>query len=431
MQTFLQDTNGVNENRETQESSEQEHPGWYRQILDDYDYQRPTRGEVLDGKIISIYDDAILVDLGLKRDAIVPSQEVNKLDNDVLDNLAIGDRVKVYVSQAPIGDRELLVSIQKALNFVSWEKAEQDLAAGTLLDLEIIGWNRGGLVVRYETLEGFVPNSHIQAMRGARGRHESEEKKRELVGSRLQVKAIEVESGRQRLVFSERAAQSEVRQQRLQELAKGQILRGTVVNTVDFGVFVDLGEVDGMVHKSELSWGNLDSASAELSVGDEIEVQVLEVDRERERVSLSRKVLLPNPWKLLAEKHEPGSLMTGEVTKVLDFGAFVHLQEGVEGLVHVSQLGYTAPGSPDSVVVPGEKVLVKVLYIDVERERISLSMRQVPVEEQISWMIERSEQAPPEEQVDSDDIQEADTPQPVDPQEGSEAVLQESEVNES
>ena len=371
---------------------ENKEENWFEQLVEDYDYESPKRGQILEGQIIRIDEDAILVGVGLKRDAIIPGKDLNNVDDEILENLSPGDNIIVSVLRPPVGDQDLLVSLQKGIEYESWQKAEQYLETGEMLELEVVGHNRGGLLVTFESLRGFLPYSQVPELRRIRDRQRAEVIKREMVGTELPVKVIEVNRKRRRLIFSARAAQEERREQRLKELEVGQIIHGPVVNIVKFGVFVDLDGVDGLVHISKLDWQRVNHPSDLFKVGDEIEVKVIDVDVERERVSLDRKSLQPSPWDNFEKNHSPGETLEGRVTNVLDFGAFVELIEGVEGLVHVSEIGYSSTGRPQDVVRPGDRVLVRILDIDTDRERISLSMRQVPLERQIAWSLEHSEQ---------------------------------------
>lgn len=362
-------------------------PNWFEQAIDDYDYERPKLGQFLEGNILRIDDDAILVDIGHKRDAIIPVWDLNLLPKDYLASLSPGKAVLVCIMRTPEGDQDLLVSLNKGLEFKSWQQAETYLENGLTFEVEIIGENRGGLLANFDGLRAFIPNSQVADLR-RRDSQRTRQLKNELIGQKLLVKVIEVDRDRQRLILSALAAEDDKRKKRLEELEERQIILGKVSSTVKFGVFVDLGGMDGLVHISELDWQRVDRPSDMFKVGDEIQVQVMGIDMERERVSLSRKALLPSPWQQLEQQFKPGDLIEGEIKNVLDFGAFVEISNGIEGLVHVSEIGYSATGAPQDLVKAGERILVRILEIDVERERISLSMRRVPIEEQIAWMTE-------------------------------------------
>ena len=362
---------------------------WFEEFLEQYEYEQPKRGQILEGEILRINEDALIIGIGQKRDAIVPSKDLNRLDREVLESLSVGDRVTVSVIYIPGGDKDLLVSLSQGIQYKSWQRAEELLASGTISELEVVGQNKGGLLVKFEALRGFVPTSQIPELRQIPDRQRVQQIKEEMIGSRLLLKTIEVDRARRRLVFSVLAAQEAQRKLRLMELEKGQIfLNARVASVVNFGVFVDLGGIDGLVHLSELDWHRVEHPSDYFKPGDEIDVQILDVDVEKERVSLSRKALLPSPWDAFNQQHHAGEIVSGKVTRVLDFGAFVELADGIVGLVHASEIGYSASGKPEDVVKQGDSVLVRILEIDPERERVSLSMRRVPREEQIAWMTE-------------------------------------------
>jgi small subunit ribosomal protein S1 len=390
----------------TQDNNESDiDQNWYEEYLDQYEYELPKRGQILEGEILRINDDAIVVGIGQKRDAIVPAKDLNRLDREVLEKLSVGDRVLVSVIYIPGGDKDLLVSLSQGIGYKSWKSAEEYLADGGIIELEVIGHNKGGLLVKFETLHGFVPASQIPEIRQIHDRQQAQQLKEEMVGTTLMLKAIEVDRQRRRLVFSALTAQVAKRKQRLQELETGQIFhKAKVASVVNFGIFVDLEGVDGLVHLSELDWQVIRHPSELFKIGDEIDVQILDIDEENERVSLSRKTLLPNPWDAFNEDHHSGEIVSGKVTRVLDFGAFVELAPGIVGLVHSSEVGYSAAGDPQNVVRSGELVLVRILDIEPERERVSLSMRRVPKEKQIAWMAEdfesEADSAPEQEVVE-------------------------------
>ena len=375
------------EDQSREEDSSVEQPGWFKDFVDHYDVDKPQQGEILKGTILDIQESSILLDVGFKRDAIIPGQDLEKVDQELRQGLAVGDEIIVSVIRTPVGDDDLLVSLNKALAQKTWVKAEELAKSEELVELEVVDQNRGGLLVAYENLRGFVPNSHIPSIRRGMSTQKTGEIKAELMGNLLPVKAIEVDQKESRLVFSARVAQKDQRQKRLKEIEVGTVIKSRVVNIVDFGIFVDLEGVDGLVHKSEIDWVRVNKPSKLFKAGDEIEVKVVGVDLEKGRVSLSRKALLPNPWHELVEKFNEGDLVEGKVISVLDFGAFVELKEGLQGLVHVSEVGYENAEDPKSAVRKGDQVLVRIMGIDPRRERVSLSMRRVPVSEQMDWMM--------------------------------------------
>jgi len=389
-------------NEKTSQESEQEHqvpdaentaeqPGWFQDFVDHYDVDNPQQGEMLKGTILNIQDSSIVLDVGLKRDAIIPGQDLDRVDPEIRNNLSVGDEIFVSVMRTPMGDDDLLVSLQKGLAHKTWIKAEELSQANDLIELEVVDQNRGGLLVAFENLRGFIPNSHIPAIRRGTSTQRAGEIKAELIGKTIPLKVIEVNQKERRLVFSARIVQKGQRQNRLNEIEIGSIVKSRVVNIVDFGVFVDLDGVDGLVHKSEIDWERIPHPSKLFKMGDEIEVKIIGIDKEKERVSLSRKILLPNPWLKRVEKYQVGDLVEGLVVSVLDFGAFVELTEGLQGLVHVSEIGYANSEDPKAVVKKGDPVLVKIMGIDQTRERVSLSMRRVPISEQMEWIMNLEE----------------------------------------
>jgi small subunit ribosomal protein S1 len=385
----------------------------FKDMLEDFNYQIPERGSVMQGTILRIDEDAIIVDVGLKRDAVVPQRDLSSLDRESLKGLNVGDKVTVYVTNTPEGDQDLLVSLARGIEQGNWDEAEQYMENGTILELEVVDENKGGVLVRFNNLRGFVPASQVPDLRRLNDRQRLYRLKQNMIGSTLPVKVIEVDRHRNRLVFSAAAAMEEQRRKRMSELQAGQVFRqARVVSVVNFGIFVDLDGVDGMVHLSQLDWKTVSNPASMFKPGDKIDVQVLEVNLERERISLSRKALLANPWEQLQERYRPGDVVQGVVTRLADFGAFVRIEEGVEGLVHVSELGYSSGGKPEEVVSIGEEVLVRILDINPKRERLSLSMRRVSMDKQITWMAakaspESGTSAPdaPEEAGEAEDVE--------------------------
>ena len=414
------------ENQVPEEEKTADQPGWFQDFVDHYDVDKPQQGEMLKGKILDIQDSSIVLDVGFKRDAIIPGQDLERVDPEIRDNLSIGDEIFVSVIRTPMGDDDLLVSLQRGLTYKTWIKADELAQSNEQVELEVVDQNRGGLLVAFENLQGFIPNSHIPAIRRGTSTQLAGEIKSEMIGKTLPVKVIEVDQKERRLVFSARVVQKGQREKRLNEIEIDSVVKSRVVNIVDFGVFVDLDGVDGLVHKSEIDWERIPHPSKIFKLGDEIEVKVIGIDKEKERVSLSRKILLPNPWLKHVEKFQVGDLVEGLVVSVLDFGAFIELAEGLQGLVHVSEIGYANTEDPKAVVKKGDPVLVKIMSIDLERERISLSMRRVPISDQMDWIMNLEDasegilldvdEAIPDEEIDTEGS-EPSTPSDVDVEE--------------
>jgi len=357
----------------------------FENLLTQYDHQPPQQGQVLQATIIQKDKDGILVDIGIKRDALIPARDVSKLDQAFLDQLTPGLQIPVFVLGHSEETGELQLSLSRGLEDQLWEKAEKMMQDGTTLELDVLGHNRGGLIIRFESLRGFLPFSLVPDLQGVRSPKRADTIKSNLVGKTLPVKITEVDRSRNRLILSAEAAQKELLQKRFEEVKKGQIVTGKVVKILDFGAFVDLGSVDGLVHITQLAWKKPNHPSEVVKLGDEIEVKIIDVDIERQRISLSRKALLPGPWQTLGEELKSGDYIEGVVTRLVDFGAFVKLPMGVEGLIHTSQIGYSSSQNPQGAIKPGDRVLLKVLEVNSERKRVALSMRQVPMERQIAW----------------------------------------------
>jgi small subunit ribosomal protein S1 len=351
-------------------SQEQQMATW---IAEEFDYTQPRRGEIREATILDIGKNDIIVDLGAKRDGIVPPRDLELLDETLRASLQVGDQIPVAVLRTGGQKGEVLVSINKGQRQADWLRAEKLVESGESFEGEVTGTNRGGVVVPFGRLRGFVPNSHISSIpRGTRGER-LQEAKSELVGKTIWLVVLEVNQRRRRLIMSEREANRHRRQRLLETLIAGEVHKGTVQSLMPYGAFVDLGGIDGLVHISELDWKHVRRPGEVLSVGDEVEVYILDVDRERERISLSRKRLLPDPWLVVTEDLIEGQIVQGTVTNVAKFGAFVDVGEGVEGLVHVSEMPEAE--TTRASLTSGESVSVQVLHIDDRRRRISLSMR--------------------------------------------------------
>jgi len=355
-----------------QASSPQPTAAW---LKEEFSYRQPRRGEIREATILDIGPNDIIVDLGSKRDGIVPPRDLELLDDSYRADLQVGDRVPVTVLRTQGQQGELLVSINKGLQQADWLRVKELLDSRKVIEAEVTDANRGGVVVSVGRLRGFVPSSHISSIpRGLRGER-LQEAKAKLIGTTLWLVVIEVNQQHRRLVLSEREATRERRQALLEALTEGDVRTGTVCSIVPFGAFVDLGGIDGLLHISELDWKHVRRPEDVVSVGDELDVYVISVDRERERIGLSRKRLLPDPWLAVTENMSEGQTIQGTVTNVASFGAFVDVGEGIEGLVHVSEM----PNGEEtrSSLQSGEQVWVQVLRVDDGRHRISLSMRVV------------------------------------------------------
>lgn len=365
----------------------------FAELLEEYEPELLRQGQYVQGEILQIEDNIILADVAAKRTAVVPPQDIEQIEEDDLAQLSVGDEVTLYVIRTPEGGEDLLVSLNKGLEQQDWIEAKEYLANEDLLELEVIGHNKGGLLVVFGHLRGFVPTSHVPQLQHLHNQRMLASKKNKLIGEELSLKVIEVDRRRQRLVLSARKAQKELREQRLLELKlkEGETITGRVTNLVKFGAFVDLGGVEGLIHISEIAWQKVDKAAEYLSPGEEVELLIQSVDVDRERISLSRKALLPSPWELFAENHAAGELVEAVVTNVVDFGAFAYVADGVEGLVHVSEMRGTRDFAPQDVLFPGDTILVRILKIQPEKQRLALSQRRVSQEEETEWIWQRQQ----------------------------------------
>jgi small subunit ribosomal protein S1 len=330
-------------------------------------------GDILEGEVVKIDRDEVLVDIGYKSEGVIPTKELSiRHDVDPNEVVKVGDHVEALVLQKEDKEGRLILSKKRAQYERAWGRIEEVMQSGSTIKGPVIEVVKGGLILDIG-LRGFLPASLVD-LRRVRDLHP-------FVGTELECKIIELDRNRNNVVLSRRAfleeSQSEGRKKFLESLQKGERRKGTVSSIVNFGAFVDLGGVDGLVHVSELSWKHVDHPSEVVQVGQEVEVEVLDVDLERERVSLSLKATQEDPWKEFERRYAAGEIIEGQVTKLVPFGAFVRVAQGIEGLVHISELSDQHVDTPESVLSVGEQVRVKVIEVDVPRRRISLSMRQV------------------------------------------------------
>ena len=416
-----------------------------RWLTEEYVYKRPRPGDIRQGEILKVDDRGYVVDLGLKRDGFIPRTDVELLGEETSSSLKPGQEVKARVVRLEDAEGNLLLSMYQARFEKDWSRARELLESGEVWRGEVVDYNRGGLVVQFENLHGFVPGSHIWKKLGKNVSADQREEKFEVyVGKELSLKVIEVNRDRRRLVLSERLAQQQIRESSrerlMNELVEGQVVPGIVSGLRPFGAFVDLGGADGLIHISELAWRRVRHPDEVLQVGDDIVVYVLGLDHERTRISLSLKRLQPDPWTLVDETYTVDQLVSGTVTNVVDFGAFVALDLGVEGLVHADDLADPPPSDPRELVKRGDELELRIVRIDSFRERIGLSLKQVSEQEPKEWLAQQAE----DETAQTDSIvssasggQEVVTPLesedevtlPVEPEQLGEGTLQEESVS--
>jgi small subunit ribosomal protein S1 len=330
-------------------------------------------GDIVDGEVVKIDRDEVLLDIGYKSEGVIPSKELSiRHDVDPNEVVKVGDRIEALVLQKEDKEGRLILSKKRAQYERAWGRIEEVMQSGETIKGPVIEVVKGGLILDIG-LRGFLPASLVD-LRRVRDLHP-------FVGQELEAKIIELDRNRNNVVLSRRAfleeSQSEGRKKFLENLQKNERRKGTVSSIVNFGAFVDLGGVDGLVHVSELSWKHVDHPQEVVTVGQEVEVEVLDVDLERERVSLSLKATQEDPWKEFERTSTAGTIIEGQVTKLVPFGAFVRVAPGIEGLVHISEISHEHVDSPESVLSVGDDVKAKVIDVDVSRRRVSLSMRQV------------------------------------------------------
>jgi small subunit ribosomal protein S1 len=359
-------------------------------MSEEYAYAQPKRGEIRMGHVIAINPDGIVVDLGLKREGFIPQDDIRQVGDEALAALHVGDEVAVFVLR-PENDKEgnVLVSWHRARQEQDWVDAQRLHDTGEVWEGKIKGYNRGGLIAPYGKIRGFVPASQITGISRRMDATSLQAHLAEMVGQTMPLKVIEVDRNNRRLILSERTARREWRAQRreslLAELQEGDRVHGVVSNICDFGVFVDLGGTDGLVHISELSWRRTTHPSEVVKVGDEVEAYVLRVDRENRRIGLSLRLTEPDPWQTAEQNYAVGQLVTGTVTKMIAFGAFAALDDGIEGLIHISELADEAPKHPSETVSQGQVLPLKVVKVDSARRRMGLSLKRVTAEEWAKW----------------------------------------------
>jgi small subunit ribosomal protein S1 len=329
-------------------------------------------GDIVAGKVVKIDSDEVLLDIGYKSEGVIPSRELSiRNDVDPGEVVELGEDLEALVLQKEDKDGRLVLSKKRAQYERAWGTIESIKDEDGIVSGPVIEVVKGGLILDIG-LRGFLPASLVD-LRRVRDLHP-------FVGRTLEAKIIELDKNRNNVVLSRRAyleeTQREQRDEFLANLKPGEIRKGVVSSVVNFGAFVDLGGMDGLVHVSELSWKHVDHPSSVVQVGDEVEVQVLDVDLDRERISLSLKATQQDPWQEFANGHQVGELVYGKVTKLVPFGAFVQVGEGIEGLVHISEMAGHHVEAPEQVVTPGEELWVKIIDIDLDRRRISLSIKQ-------------------------------------------------------
>ena len=345
------------------------------QIVPNYDLTINIFGEgdIVTGTVVRIDKDEVLVDIGYKSEGVIPVSELSiRKSVNTSDEVHLGEEIDALVMQKEDADGRLILSKKRARFEKAWKRIEEAHESGVPVQGTVIEVVKGGLILDLG-VRGFLPASLVDIRRV--------QDLSEYVGQELSCRVIEMNRNRNNVVLSRRAVleeeRKEVRQQIIDELNVGDIVTGTISNIVDFGAFVDLDGIDGLIHISELSWTHINHPSEVLQVNQEVKVKVLDIDRERQRISLGLKQTQEDPWQKIVAEHRIGDIVQGRVTKIVAFGAFVEIYEGIEGLVHISELANRHVERPDEVVSVGQTVLVKVIEIDSDRRRLSLSIKRV------------------------------------------------------
>jgi small subunit ribosomal protein S1 len=380
---------------------------------------RPLRSrQVVPGVVIDISPAGLVVDVGAKCEGFVPRDDLERLAAQEREEIALGAEVLAYVVQPGEGGEDVILSLSRAQAARDWAAAQQLLDSGDIVEESVVDCNKGGVIVRIGTLRGFVPASQLAVSRTPRGSSESSNDNRRweaVVGERLRLRIIEADRERNRLILSERAAVSGAekrkRERLLEQLGEGDVLKGRVTSVVDFGAFVDLGGIDGLVHVSELSWERVEHPRDVVRVGEEVDVYVLRVERERERIALSMRKLQTDPWEGIDERYEEGQLVEGVVTRLTDWGAFARLVDdgAIEGLIHISELDDLPVAHPRQIVRAGERLTLRVVEVDSKRRRLGLSLKQVVQGElaDTEWQAPVASEAPAAESAVSAALSEA------------------------
>src|SRR3954454_5763902 len=345
------------------------------QVVPNYDatLSHFDEGDVVTGKVVRIDNDEVLVDIGYKSEGVIPSNELSiRKSVDPHDEVEMGEEVDALVLTKEDQDGRLIMSKKRARFEKAWRRIEAAAESGEPVEGTVIEVVKGGLIIDLG-VRGFLPASLVDIRRVPN--------LDEYMGTKIETKVIELNRSRNNVVLSRRAVLEEERKEQRQEildrLQPGLIVEGQISNIVDFGAFVDLNGIDGLIHISELSWSHVNLPSEILSIGDTVQVKVLDIDRDRQRISLGLKQTQEDPWQRVVDTYNVGDELEGTVTKVVTFGAFVEILDGVEGLVHISELANHHVENPREVVQPGDDVRVKILEIDSERRRLSLSIKRV------------------------------------------------------
>jgi small subunit ribosomal protein S1 len=407
-QEALPESNHTVENHQEEQTSER--PQDMETLLEQegLSLDFPTQGEIRTGVIARLGGNEILVSIGTKSEGIISGREKEQIPPDEYKALEVGQEIPVYVVDPEDQNGNVVLSYIRAREERDWQIVEELLESGDTHSGQIIGYNKGGLIVPIGSLRGFVPASQVSVLRRAEGGTETPEQRwGKMVNDPIDVRVIEVDRERRRLILSERLALQETREtlkdRLLDELEEGAIRTGRVTSLADFGAFVNIDGADGLVHLSEITWERIQHPNEILKVGQEVQVKVISMDRDRKRIGLSIRQLQPDPWLKKVENIKEGQLVEGTITHLTKFGAFARLAEDLEGLIHVSELSEQRVAHPKEVVKEGDVVTLRVIKIDPERRRIGLSLRKVdsPAYADLDWKMALSEEVGDVDEVEA------------------------------
>jgi small subunit ribosomal protein S1 len=363
-------------------------------------------GDIVKGVVAQKNPNEILIDVGAKSEGVVDPKDLNNLTPEEIAGIRVGDKVPVYVLSVEGEEEHISLSLSQARVERDWDEAERLFAAEETIESTIIGNNKGGLLINFGQIRGFVPGSLLVNAQGG-GPHRPE-RWNQLTGEKLRLKIIEVDRERNRLILSERAVAEDARKEKaklLEEFNEGSIRTGRVTSLANFGAFVDIGGIDGLIHLSELAWTRVSHPREILKVGDEIDVYILSVDHEQQRVALSLKRLEPEPWSQVFDLYEIDQIVDAVITKLTDFGAFARLDDRIEGLIHISEITDKNITHPREVLAEGQQVKVRIIHIDPERRRMGLSLKQVEGYEE--WLVYKEEKQEQEKEEEPKEEKEA------------------------
>ena len=352
------------------------------ELIEEFLPHKPLkRGEIIDGKIMSINDNGLLIDIGYKSEGFIPTREMKTLVSDEDKEIKIGDEIIAFVVNPETNSGSSVLSIDRARGEQGWRVLEKAMQNDESCYGVILSANRGGAVVESEGVQGFIPLSQLVGPSRELFVNGGEPPKEGFVGMKIQFKIIELNRRRNRAIFSERVALEAERQvlkkKLLDNLKEGDVIKGRIVGVSNFGAFVDLGGADGLIHISELSWGPVKNPEDFVTVGTDMDVYVLKIDRETLKIALSLRRLTPEPWEQIQSGLEIGQKVTGTITKLANFGAFARIEPGVEGLIHISELSYDVVKHPKNVVSEGDKLELQIIRIEPDRKRLGLSIKRL------------------------------------------------------